>query len=72
MAGNRQIVGMAEKGDILIGHHKDWSAAGEAARERLPEWQRLKRLLHHARVLPVATELSPQLASGAVPTHSAD
>ena len=61
LSGNRQIVGVAEKGDILIGHHRDWSAAGEAARERLPEWQRLERLLHHARVLPVATELDPQI-----------
>ena len=61
LAGNSQIVGVAEKGDILIGHHGDWSAAGEAARVRLPEWQRLERLLHHARVLPVATELNTQM-----------
>ena len=61
LAGNSQIVGVAEKGDILIGHHRDWSAAGEAARERLPEWQRLERLLHHAHTLPVATELNPQM-----------
>ena len=61
LAGNRQIVGLAEKSATLIDHHRDWSAAGEAARERLPEWQRLERLLHHARTLPVATELNPQM-----------
>ena len=61
LAGNRQIVGVAEKADTLIDHHRDWSAAGEAAQERLPEWHRLERLLHHAHTLPVATELSPQM-----------
>ena len=61
LAGNRQIVEVAEKADTLIDHHRDWSAADEAAQERLPEWHRLERLLHHARTLPVATELNPQM-----------
>ncbi len=61
LAGNRQIVGVAEKSNTLIDIHKDWSAAAEAARERLPEWRRLERLQHHARNLPVATELNPQM-----------
>ena len=61
LAGNRQIVGVAEKRDILISHHRDWSAAGAVAQERLPEWRRMERLLHHARTLPVAAELNPQI-----------
>ena len=61
LAGNRQIVGVAEKSDTLIDHHRDWLAAGKATQERLPEWQRLERLQHHARTLPVATELQPQI-----------
>ena len=61
LAGNRQIVGVAEKSDVLIDNHRDWSAAGEATQERLPEWHRLERLRHHARTLPVATELKPQM-----------
>ena len=61
MAGNRQIVGVAEQADNLISHYMDWAAAGESARERLPEWDRLQRLLQHARNLPVATELNPQM-----------
>ena len=61
LAGNRQIVGVAEKSDTLIDNHRDWSAAGEATQERLPEWHRLERLQHHARTLPVATELKPQM-----------
>ena len=61
LAGNRQIVGVAEKSDTLIDHHKDWSAYGEAKQERLPDWHRLERLQHHARTLPVATELTPQM-----------
>ena len=61
LAGNRQIVRAAEKADTLIDHHRDWSAAGEVAQERLPEWHRLERLLHHARTLPGATELNLQI-----------
>ena len=61
LAGNRQIVGVAEKSDTLIDHHRDWSAAGEATQECLPEWHRLERLQHHAHTLPVATELKPQI-----------
>ena len=61
LAGNRQIVGVADKSNTIIDHHRDWSAAGEAAQERLPEWRRLERLLHHARTLPVATESNPQM-----------
>ena len=52
---------MAELADVLIANHREWSATGKAARERLPEWYRLERLLHHARILPVAVELTPQL-----------
>ena len=61
LAGNRQIVGVAEKSATLIDLHKDWSAAREAKQERLPEWLRLERLQHHARTLPVASELKPQI-----------
>lgn len=61
LAGNRQLVEVAERSDILIKSHRDWLAAGEATQERLPEWHRLERLQHHARTLPVATELGPQM-----------
>ena len=61
LTGNRQLVEVSGKSDILINYYEVWTAAGKAARERLPEWQRLERLLHHARVLPVTTELSPQM-----------
>lgn len=61
LAGNDQIVRVAELEGILITNYGDWSAAGKAARERLPEWHRLERLLHYARSLPVAVELAPQL-----------
>ena len=60
-AGNQQIVGVAENADDLLNRHKAWSAAADAARQRLPEWRRLERLLHHARGLAVAEELRPQM-----------
>ena len=61
MAGNRQIVKVAEQADTLITHYRDWSVASEAARERLSEWERLGRLLYHARNLPVSAELNLQM-----------
>ena len=61
LAGNHQIVGVADQADTLIARNKEWSAAGTAARERLPEWKRLERFLYHARNLPAARELKPQL-----------
>ena len=61
LAGNQQIVGVAENADALLASHKAWSTAGEAARLRLPEWRRLERLLHHARDLAVAADSRPQI-----------
>ena len=61
LTGNQQIVGVAEKSDALLEHHEAWSVAAEAARERLPEWQRLERFLHHASNLPVEAHLKPQM-----------
>ena len=60
LVGNPQIVGVAENTDALLARHKELSAAGEAALERLPEWHRLETFLHHARDLPAAAELRPQ------------
>ena len=61
MAGNRQIVGVAGQADTLIAYYKAWSVAGEAARERWPEWRWLEKLLFHTRNLSVATELNPHM-----------
>ena len=61
MAGNRQIVGVADQADTLVAQYRDWSVAGEAARKRLPEWKRLERLAYHARNLSVAAELNLQM-----------
>ena len=58
--GNRQIIAVAEQVETLIAHHRDWSAAGEAARKLLPDWCRLERFIHHAHNLPVATEMKRQ------------
>ena len=60
LVGNPQIVGVAENADALLARHTEWSAAGEAALKRLPEWHRLETFLRHARDLPVAAELRPQ------------
>ena len=61
LAGNQQIVDVAENADALLANHQAWTEAGEAARLRLPEWQRLETLLRHARELPVSADLKPQV-----------
>ena len=60
MTGNHQIVTVADQAETLIAHHRDWSAAGEAALKRLPDWNRLEKFIRHARNLPVATEMMCQ------------
>ncbi len=59
LVGNPQIVGVAANADVLLARHTEWSSAGEAARERIPEWHRLETFLRHARDLPVVAELGP-------------
>ena len=61
LAGNHQIVGVANQADTLIACYKEWSATHEAAQARLPEWHRLKGFVRHARNLPVATEANVQM-----------
>ena len=60
LTGNSQIVGVAKQADTVINFYKGWLAAGKAARERLPEWDRLVQFIHHARDLPVAGEVNRQ------------
>ena len=61
LAGNHQIVGVANQADTLIACHKEWSATYQAAQVRLPQWHRLEGFVHHARDLPVATEANVQM-----------
>ena len=61
LAGNQQVVEVAENADALLAYHKVCSEAAEAVRERLPAWHRLETLLHHARDLPMTADLKPQV-----------
>ena len=63
LVGNPQIVAVAANADALLARHREWYAAGEAARGRIPEWHRLETFLYHARNLPAAAELRPQTDS---------
>ena len=58
---NSQIVEVAKQADTLIKCYEGWSEAGKAARERLPEWDRLMQFIRHARNLPVAGEVNRQM-----------
>ena len=72
LAGNRQIVGVAEKADTLIDHHRDWSAAGEAAQRTparvAPPGETSAPCSHIARCYGI----EPSDGSDSVPTFSAD
>ena len=61
LAGNQQIVDVAENSDALLASHKAWTEAAENARQRLPYWRQLEAFLRHARDLDVAANLKPQV-----------
>lgn len=61
LVGNQQIVDVASNADALLADHEVWTEASEAARLRLPDWQRLETLLRHARDLPVSADLKPHV-----------
>jgi hypothetical protein len=61
LAGNEQFVAVYEAREQLLGDYQAWSAAEKAIGERLPLWERLRRLLRHAESLPVSGEVMPQV-----------
>lgn len=61
LSGKRQLVAVYEQREQLLACHQTWTGASEAIRERLPRWRRLEELLHHARDLPVPSEIQAQV-----------
>jgi hypothetical protein len=58
--GNDQMVAMYDRRVELVNDYRDWLRRRDLIAQRRPRWEMLQRLLHHARTLPVATELAPQ------------
>lgn len=60
-AGNERLLAVWEQRDVLESQYDDWRARAEAIRIRLPRWDRLHRLLAHADLLPVSTDIQSEL-----------
>lgn len=61
LAGNEQLVAMHEARTELSQWWTDWTRRADVVSKRLPRWQALAKLLAHARGLPAASELTPQI-----------
>jgi hypothetical protein len=61
MSGNEQFVAVFERYEDLLNCFKAWTQARDKSIERLSQWQLLQRLLYHARALPIAQEVDPQV-----------
>ncbi len=63
MSSNEQLVAVFERREELLNSFNAWRQAREKIAQRLPRWQMLQRLLVHARNLPVANEVAPQVTA---------
>ena len=62
-SGNEQFVAVYEQYEELLNCFKAWTQARDKSKERLFQWQMLQRLLYHARTLPIAKEVDPQVSA---------
>ena len=61
LAGNEQLAAIHEAREELSQWIAEWQKCKELIDERLPRWQTLENLYAHARSLPVAAEVAPQI-----------
>ncbi len=61
LAGNEQLVALFDARDELSAWNAEWSGRVDLIVKRHPRWQVLERLAMHARALPVAAEVAPQV-----------
>jgi len=61
LSGNAQFKAVHDKREGLLADFKGWTRAGQDIEARRPRWDTLQRLLRHAKGLPVATEVGPQV-----------
>jgi len=59
--GNEQFVAVYGRRDELLYTFNAWTRARDKIAQRLPQWEMLQKLLFHARNLPVASEVDPQV-----------
>ena len=61
LVGNELLVGILNCQDKLFENIKDWTKAHNLAEQRLPSFNRLRSLAHHAQGLSVANKVQPQI-----------
>jgi len=63
MSGNEQLVAVFERREELLNCFKAWTQTRDKIALRLSRWRMLQRLLYHARTLPIANEVDPQVSA---------
>lgn len=61
LSGNEQFAAVFDVRETLLAQQRAWSEAKAAKEARLPQWDKLQRLLIHAVGLPVADHTRPQV-----------
>lgn len=61
LVGNEQLLALYEAREELARWAQDWQERARRIEERLPRWETLQRLYEHARSLPVAADVGPQI-----------
>lgn len=59
--GNGQLMALYEQQDRLARDIADWQGRRDRIAQRLPRWNQVKTLLDHAKDLPVAQEVRPEV-----------
>lgn len=59
--GNEQLLAFWEAREEWAAMYKAWNTAEKASLQRLPRWEKLRRLLKHAAALPLAAEVEQQV-----------
>ena len=63
MSGNEQFVEVYGQRNELLNCFKAWTQASGKIAQRLPQWERLQKMLFHARNLPIVSEVDPQVSA---------
>jgi len=63
MSGNEQFVEVYGQSNELLNSFKAWTQARGKIAQRLPQWERLQKMLFHARNLPVGSEVDSQVSA---------
>jgi hypothetical protein len=61
VTGNEQLLDFLSAKDEVKSSWADWTRRVKEIAQRSPRWDRAQRLLAHARSLPIAAQLAPQL-----------